>query len=429
MFFLGGGNVAESYYLCIDLKSFYASVECVERGLDPMTTDLVVADPERSDKTICLAVSPSLKAKGVKNRCRVFEIPKGLDYIMAPPRMQKYIEYAAEIYSVYLDYIAPDDIHVYSIDEAFLDVTHYLWLYNMTAKELALKLMDEIYKRVGVRATCGIGTNLYLSKIALDITAKHSPDFVGFLDEEAFKKNMWKHKPLTDFWRIGRGTAERLSKYGIYTMEDIANTPEDLLYKWFGIDAELLIDHAWGRETTTIKDIKKYRAKTNCLSSGQVLMRDYSFLEARLIVKEMVDLLCLDMVNKNLITDSVTLYVGYSNLLDVHGAHGTANIGKQTNADSIIIPAVTSLYDRIVNREYPVRRINITCNRVVTDNGAEQLSVFDNADTVKNKVIQETMLKIKSKYGKNAILKGMNFQEAATTRERNQQIGGHKAGE
>ncbi|MBE6780132.1 MAG: DNA repair protein [Ruminococcaceae bacterium] len=420
--------MTQSYYLCIDLKSFYASVECVERGLDPMTTDLVVADPERTDKTICLAVSPSLKAKGVKNRCRVFEIPKGLDYIMAPPQMQKYIDYAAEIYGVYLEYIAPEDIHVYSIDEAFLDVTHYLWLYDMTPKQLAIKLMDEVYKKVGVRATCGIGTNLYLSKIALDITAKHSADFIGFLDEDTFKKTMWRHKPLTDFWRIGRGTAERLAKYGIFTMEDIATAPEDLLYKWFGIDAELLIDHAWGRECTTIKDIKSYRAKTNCLASGQVLMRDYSFLEARLIVKEMVDLLCLDMVSKNLVTDSVTLYVGYSNTLDVHGAHGTAAISKQTNADSVIIPAVTSLYDRIVNREYPVRRINLTANRVVADSGAEQLSVFDNDDTVKNKVIQETMLKIKSRYGKNAILKGMNFQEAATTRERNQQIGGHKAG-
>lgn len=419
----------QSYYLCIDLKSFYASVECVERGLDPMTTDLVVADPDRTEKTICLAVSPSLKAKGVKNRCRVFEIPKGLDYIMAPPRMQKYIDYAAEIYGVYLDYIAPEDIHVYSIDEAFLDVTHYLWLYNMTANELALKLMDEVYKRVGVRAACGIGTNLYLCKIALDITAKHSPDYVGFLDEEAFRKTMWRHKPLTDFWRIGRGTAERLARYGIYTMEDIANTPEDLMYKWFGIDAELLIDHAFGRESTTIKDIKGYCAKSSCLASGQVLMRDYTFWEARLIVKEMVDLLCLDMVSKNLITDSVSLYVGYSNTLAVAAAHGTASIEKQTNADSIIMPSVVALYDRIVNSEYPVRRINLTANRVVVDNGAEQLGIFDNEDSIKNKIIQETMLKIKSRYGKNSILKGMNFQAAATTRERNQQIGGHKAGE
>lgn len=422
-------NVADKYFLCIDLKSFYASVECVERGLDPMTTDLVVADPERTDKTICLAVSPSLKAKGVKNRCRVFEIPDGIEYIMAPPRMQKYIDYAAEIYGIYLQYIAPEDIHVYSIDEAFIDVTNYLWIYNMTAKELAVKLMNEIYNKIGVRATCGIGTNLYLCKIALDITAKHSPDFIGFLDEEAYRQTMWKHKPLTDFWRIGGRTAERLARYGIFTMEDIAKTPENILYKWFGIDAELLIDHAWGRESTTMKDIKNYRAKSNCLSSGQVLMRDYSFIEARLIVKEMLDLLCLDMVSKNLITDSISIYIGYSNTLAVPGAKGTANITKKTNADSLIIPAVTALYDHIVNPDYPVRRINITCNRVTSDNCAEQLTVFDEDDTIKNKVIQETMLGIKAKYGKNAILKGINFEEAATTRERNQQIGGHKSGE
>lgn len=301
-----------------------------------MTTDLVVADPERGKGTICLAVSPSLKAKGVKNRCRVFEIPEGMEYIMAPPRMQKYIDYAAEIYGVYLDFIAPEDIHVYSIDEAFLDVTHYLWLYNMSSKELAIKLMDEVYKRVGVRATCGIGTNLYLCKIALDITAKKSPDFIGILNEKSYRETMWNHKPLTDFWRIGNGTAERLARYGINTMADIAHTPEDILYKWFGIDAELLIDHAWGRESTTMSDIKNYQAKSNCLSSGQVLMRDYTFLEARLIVKEMLDLLCLDMVSKKLITDSFSLYVGYSNTLGVSGAKGTAQTAKKTNADSLI---------------------------------------------------------------------------------------------
>ena len=419
--------MAEKQYLCIDLKSFYASVECVERGLDPMTTDLVVADPERTDKTICLAVSTALKAKGVKNRCRVFEIPKGLEYITAPPRMQKYIDYAAEIYEVYLKYVAPEDIHVYSIDEAFLDVTNYLWLYNMTAKDLAVKLMDEIYKKVGVRAACGIGTNLYLCKIALDITAKHSPDFIGILNEKLYCETMWNHKPITDFWRIGNGTAKRLLRYGIHTMGDIAHTPEDILYKWFGIDAELIIDHAWGRETTTMSDIKDYKAKSNCLSSGQVLMRDYTFSEARIIIKEMIDLLCLDMVSKKLITDSVSLYVGYSNSLDIPGAKGTAQIAKKTNADCLVIPAVVSLYDRIVNPNYPVRRINITCNRVVASGGAEQLSVFDETDTEKNLILQETMLKIKLKHGKNSILKGMNFQDAATTRERNRQIGGHKA--
>lgn len=416
-----------SYYLCIDLKSFYASVECVERGLDPMTTDLVVADPEREKGTICLAITPSLKAKGVKNRCRVFEIPEGLDYIMAPPRMQKYIDYAAEIYAIYLEFIAPEDIHVYSIDEAFLDVTHYLALYKMTAEELAQKMMDEVYKRLGIRATCGIGTNLYLCKIALDITAKHSPDYIGFLDEESYIKTLWKHTPLTDFWRIGGRTAQRLAKYGILTMEDIAKAPEDMLYKWFGIDAELLIDHAWGRESTTIKDIKNYRSKSHCLSSGQVLMRDYNYSEARLIVKEMLDLLCLDMVSKNLITDSITLYVGYSNTLDVPGVNGTANIIKKTNSDTLIIPAVISLYDHIVNPEYPVRRINLTCNRVTSCQEAEQLSLLDTDDTSKNRVLQETMLGIKARFGKNAVLKGMNFNEAATTRERNNQIGGHKA--
>lgn len=416
-----------SYYLCIDLKSFYASVECVERGLDPMTTDLVVADPEREKGTICLAITPSLKAKGVKNRCRVFEIPEGLDYIMAPPRMQKYIDYAAEIYAIYLEFIAPEDIHVYSIDEAFLDVTHYLVLYKMTAEELAKKMMDEVYKRLGIRATCGIGTNLYLCKIALDITAKHSPDYIGFLDEESYIKTLWKHTPLTDFWRIGGRTAQRLAKYGILTMEDIAKAPEDILYKWFGIDAELLIDHAWGRESTTIKDIKNYRAKSHCLSSGQVLMRDYNHPEARLIIKEMLDLLCLDMVSKNLITDSVTLYVGYSNTLDIPSVSGTANIIKKTNSDTLIIPAVISLYDHIVNPEYPVRRINLTCNRVTSCEEAEQLSLLETDDTTKNRTLQETVLRIKAKFGKNAVLKGMNFNEAATTRERNNQIGGHKA--
>lgn len=421
--------MSEKQYLCIDLKSFYASVECVERGLDPMTTDLVVADPDRTDKTICLAVSPSLKSKGVKNRCRVFEIPKNLEYIMAPPRMQKYIDYAAEIYSIYLKYIAPEDIHVYSIDEAFLDVTNYLWLYNMSAKELAIKLMNEIYEKVGVRATCGIGTNLYLCKIALDITAKHSPNFIGVLNEEKYRETMWNHKPITDFWRIGKGTEEHLARYGIFTMGDIAKTPEDYLYKWFGIDAELLIDHAWGRESTTMEDIKNYKAKSNCLTSGQVLMRDYTFFEARLIIKEMLDLLCLDLVSKKLITDSVSIYVGYSNSLNIAGAKGTAKIAVKTNADSLIIPAVTTLYDRIVNPKYPVRRIILNCNRVTEDMGAEQLNIFDDTNTDKNRKIQETVLKIKSRFGKNSILKGMNFQDAATTRERNRQIGGHKSGE
>ncbi|MBR6955429.1 MAG: DNA repair protein, partial [Firmicutes bacterium] len=305
--------MSEKAYLCIDLKSFYASVECVERGLDPMTTRLVVADPTRTDKTICLAVSPALKALGVKNRCRVFEIPKTIDYIMAPPRLQKYIDYSAEIYGIYLKYISKDDIYVYSIDECFMDITKYLKLYNKTPREMAMFLMDEITREVGVRATAGIGTNLYLAKIALDITAKHSPDFIGELDEMSYRTKLWDHKPITDFWRIGPGTARRLAKYGIYTMGDITLADEDLLYKVFGIDAELLIDHAWGYEPTEIKHIKAHKPKTNSLSRGQVLMRDYKFDEGRLIVKEMMELLALELVQKQLVTQSVTLDVGYSN--------------------------------------------------------------------------------------------------------------------
>lgn len=422
--------MSEKQYMCIDLKSFYASVECVELGLDPMTTNLVVADPERGDKTICLAVSPSMKALGVRNRCRVFEIPKNIEYIMAEPRMQKYIEYAAEIYSIYLTYVSPYDIHVYSIDEVFLDVTHYLPLYKMTAKELAVKIMGDIVDKVGVRATCGIGTNLYLAKIALDITAKHAKDFIGILDEESYRATMWNHKPLTDFWRVGKGTANKLALYGIHTMGDIAHASEDMLYHMFGIDAELLIDHAWGREPTTIADIKAYHSKTNCLTSGQVLMRDYSFNEGELIVKEMTDQLCLEMLDKGVVTSSVTLYVGYSNSLRMESARGTASLATETNADSMMIPAVTALYRRIVNPAYPVRRINITCNNVVKDSGMYQYSLYDDAKALeRNRKLQQAMLDIKKKYGKNSILKGMNLEEAATGRERNRQIGGHKSGE
>lgn len=416
--------------LCIDLKSFYASVECVERGLDPMTTNLVVADPERSDKTICLAITPPMKALGIKNRCRVFEIPKGVDYITAPPRMQKYIDYAAEIYAVYLKYISPEDIHVYSIDEAFFDVTDYLPLYRLTAKQLAQKMMQDVLENIGVRATCGIGDNLYLAKVALDITAKHSPDFIGALTEESYKATMWNHRPLTDFWRIGKGTAKRLAEKGIFTMGDIAKTPEELLYGWFGIDAELLIDHAHGREPTLMTDIKSYKSKTNCLTSGQVLMCDYSFFDGEIIVKEMMDSLCTEMVEKGLVTDSVTMYVGYSNSLNMDFARGSASIAIPTSADSLLIPAAVNLYRRIVDPNYPVRRINITCNRVVQDSGVTQLSLLDDNDAlINNKIVQETMLSIKKRFGKNSILKGTSLSSAATGRERNCQIGGHKSGE
>ena len=418
-------------YLCIDLKSFYASVECIERGLDPMTTNLVVADPERSDKTICLAITPSMKALGIHNRCRVFEIPKNVKYIMAEPRMQKYIDYAAEIYGIYLKYISKDDIHVYSIDEAFLDVTSYLSHYKVNAKEMALMLMSEIFKKTGVRATCGVGINLYLAKIALDITAKHSPDFIGILEEESYQKTLWDHKPITDFWRIGAGTARRLEQHGITTMRQVAHADEDMLYKVFGIDAELLIDHAWGREPTTIADIKAFKPKTNCLTSGQVLMRDYSFEEGKLIVREMMDLLCLDMVEKELVTTSVSLYVGYSNALQAEPSKGTASLITASSADTILIPAVVALYERIVDKSKPVRRVNIACNNVAKETEYRQLSFFDAQDETaeRDHKVQKAVLSIKNKYGKDAVLKGMNFEESATTRMRNHQIGGHKSGE
>lgn len=420
----------EKKYLCIDLKSFFASVECVERGLDPMTENLIVADPERSDKTICLAVTPAMKALGVRNRCRVFEIPKGIKYITAPPRMQKYIDYAAKIYSVYLEYIAPEDIHVYSIDEVFMDVTDYLTLYGLTAKELAIKLMSAVLERVGVRATCGIGTNLYLAKIALDITAKRAPDFIGELNEQSYKETLWEHRPITDFWRIGPGLAGKLAEHAVYTMGGIAKLPEDYLYNWFGIDAELLIDHAWGREPTTIADIKNYTSKSNCLNSGQVLMRDYTFDEAEIIVKEMMDQLCLELVSKELVTRSVTLNVGYSNTLHMESARGTASVSIPTNSNGSLVPAVVNLYKRIVAKKSMVRRITLTCNNVLSEKTVnEQVNFFESDQENKARVIQDTLLDIKRKFGKNAILKGTNFEEAATGRERNRQIGGHKSGE
>lgn len=417
-------------YLCIDLKSFYASVECAERDLDPMKTNLVVADPSRTDKTICLAVSPAMKALGVRNRCRVFEIPKNIEYIMAEPRMQKYIDYAAEIYGIYLKYMAKEDIYVYSIDEVFLDITGYLKKYGMCARQMAVMLMNDIYDTLGVPSACGIGTNLYLTKIALDITAKHSPDFIGYLDQNLYKKTLWDHKPITDFWRVGAGTAKRLEKYGIETMGDIARCNEALLYRLFGVDAELLIDHANGIEPVTIADIKAYRPRTNCLASGQVLMRDYGCDEARIIVSEMTDALCLELVEKGLVTQSVTLHIGYSNAEDVPPSHATVQIERETSSDNLLRPRVCSLYDKTVNRHAPIRRINITFNKVTPKGDAQQLSFFEEEDKSieKHETIQKAVIDIKKKYGNNSILKGMNLKEGATAKERNMQIGGHKSG-
>ncbi len=416
-------------YLCIDQKSFYATVECVARGLDPMTTDLVVADPERSENTICLAVSTHMKKLGVKNRCRIKEIPPYIKHIVAPPRMQLYIDCAAEIYGVFLKYLSPEDIYVYSIDESFLDVTPYLKMYGMQAKELAKMIMKDVRDTVGTICTCGIGTNLYLAKIALDLTAKHAEDFIGELDEESYREKLWDHRPITDFWRISTGTEARLKRYGISTMRGIAKADEDCLYKCFGIDAELLIDHAWGREPTTIADIKGYKSKAKSLSSSQVLMRDYKYAEGELIAKEMIDQLCLDMAAKKLVTESISLYVGYSYTEGVPGVGGTAQFARPTNLAVEVVPAIAALYRRIVNPAYVIRRIGLSCNGVVEDPQMLQFNMFEDVNRqLREKALQEALLAIRAKYGKNSVLKGMNYQEAATGRERNNQIGGHRSG-
>lgn len=416
-------------YVCIDLKSFYASVECRKRGLDPMKANLVVADPERTEKTICLAVSPAMKALGVPGRCRVFEIPKGIKYEMAPPRMQLYIDCSAEIYGIYLKYIAKEDIHVYSIDEVFMDVTDYLTMYQMSARELGMKIMKDIYDSTGIISTCGIGTNLYLAKIALDITAKHVDDHIGELDEESYRRTLWDHKPITDFWRVGKGTAKRLESIGIQTMRGITEAPEEVLYKLFGVDAELLIDHAWGRETTTMADIKNYKPQSTSVSSGQVLECDYTFENGKLVVKEMADLLCLELVDKGLVTNSITLHVGYSNHFAKKPAHGTTTMTVTTSSAKQIIAYTEQLYERIVDRFTPVRRMTVSFNNV-QDEAYRQYDLFsDPAELEREHKIQKAMLDIKEKFGKNAILKGMNLEEGATTMTRNRQIGGHKSGE
>lgn len=416
-------------YLCIDLKSFYASVECVERGLDPLTANLAVADPERSDRTICLAISPSMKALGIKNRCRVFQIPKGVDYIMAPPRMKLYIAYSADIYAVYLKYIAKEDIHVYSIDEAFLDVTDYLFLYQMEAKELAVKIMEDVKSSTGITATAGIGTNLYLAKVALDITAKHAKDYIGYLDEELYRKELWNHQPLQDFWRVGSGTVKRLAEMGIRTMGELARTDESLLYQRFGIDAELLIDHAWGRETTTMADIKAYKPRSNSVSSGQVLARNYSYEEGVLIVKEMTDALCLDLMDRGLVTESVSMMIGYSYETGRGPSRGTRPMTICTNSCRMILPYVMELYDRIVDKNLPIRRLNIIFNQVM-DEAYEQYDLFTNPlEVERDRKLQKAVLQVKKRFGKNALVRGMDLQEAGTAMERNRQIGGHRSGE
>ncbi len=500
----------ERTYIAIDLKSFYASVECRERGLDPMDTNLVVADESRTDKTICLAVTPSLKSYGISGRGRLFEVKQrvkeanagrrhdapgrrlegsshffselqanpelAIDFIIAPPRMAYYMEYSTRIYEVYMKYIAPEDIVVYSIDEVFMDVTDYLNTYKLSPHDLAMKIILDVLETTGITATAGIGTNLFLCKVAMDIVAKHIPADengvrIAELDEMSYRKTLWAHQPLTDFWRVGRGIAKKLEENGMFTMGDVARCSvhdEDKLYKLFGKNAELLIDHAWGWEPTTIEAIKAYRPSTNSLGSGQVLHQPYEPDKAKLVLREMADLLVLDLVDKGLVTDQIVVTVGYDieNLTDperskkYHGAivkdhygrqipkhaHGTANLDGHTSSTKKIMCAVSELFDRIVDKNLLVRRLNIVANHVLPEadapkknDGFVQLDLFtdyaalelkqerERAELEREKKMQKAMLTIKKKFGKNAILKGMNLEEGATAKDRNRQIGGHKA--
>lgn len=444
-------------YLVIDLKSFYASVECVERGLDPMTTDLVVADASRTKKTICLAVSPSLKAKGVRNRCRLFEVPEGLDFIIAPPRMHLYMERSADIYSVYLRYVAPEDMHVYSIDEAFLDVTGYLDLYGCSARELGERIRRDVVRTTGIPATCGLGTNMYLAKVALDITAKHSPDFFGVLDEQTYRDTLWTHRPITDFWRVGPGTARRLAELGIHTMGQLAVHPQEPLYRAFGVDAEILIDHAWGREPVTIADIKAYRSKDKSLSSGQVLGQDKDFAGGLLVAKEMADDLALQLVEKGLVARGVSIAVGYclsagekdelrrqaaadgaDGRAGEHGARvrwgefaegGSARLAVPTSSRTEVMRAATALFEQVADHGRPIHRLTMTLTGVTPEGTGEQMGLFrDGAQLERERRRQQAISEVKRKFGKNALLKGMDLLPEATQRERNGQIGGHRSG-
>lgn len=501
-------------YIAIDLKSFYASVECVERGLDPMTANLVVADLSRTEKTICLAVSPSLKEYGISGRARLFEVvqrvkevnaerqrtapgqrltgsssdarelktspEKAVDYIVAPPRMAHYIEYSTKIYEIYLKYVAPEDCHVYSIDEIMMDVTDYLGIYRMTARELAGKIVGDIHAATGITATAGIGTNLYLCKVAMDIVAKHIPPDkngvrIASLNEKSYRRILWAHRPITDFWRVGKGYAGKLEEHGMYTMGDVARCSlgepgdyynEDLLYRLFGVNAELLIDHAWGWEPCTMADIKSYKPETNSIVSGQVLKCPYMADRARIVVREMAEMMALDLVEKRLVTDQIVLTVGYdmenlsgSKMRDYKGeittdrygrkipkhAHGTGNIGEHTSSSGMIVDAVLKLYDRIINKSFLIRRISLCVNHVVDEGMIRKEPVFEQLDLFtdyaalkkeqeekdaklkRERKLQEAMLDIKKRYGKNAVLKGTSLVKGATAIERNNQIGGHKA--
>ena len=413
-------------YLCIDLKSFYASVECVERGLNPFEVNLVVADPDRGGGAITLAATPAIKKLGVPSRGRIYEIPDNIEYIIARPRMHLYMEYSARIYSIFLKHIAPEDIHVYSIDEAFLDATPYLELYGLTPKQLARRILEEIYDETGITATVGIGTNLFLTKVALDITAKHTPDNMGYLDEELFKQQLWHHTPLTDIWMIGAGTARHLAKLGIFDLYDLTQYPEWILYKEFGVNAEILIDHAWGKEPVEIKDIKAYKPTSNSISNSQILFEDYTANDAYLILKEMVDSNVLVLTEKHLVTDHISLFIGYSK--DKRKpSRGSRKITNRTNSYRILMEEFRLLYKKIVDPTYSIRHIGISFGNV-KDEIYEQYDLFADIEEIeKERKLQQTLVDIRNKYGKNAVLKGMNYLDKGTARYRNTTIGGHKA--
>ena len=416
----------QKIYMCIDLKSFYASVECAERGLDPFKIKLVVADPSRGDGAITLAATPAIKRLGVKSRGRIYEIPKNIEYITATPRMSLYMEYSARIYKTILKYICKDDIYVYSIDECFIDATPYLNLYKLKVRDLAKLIIKDIYNTTSITATCGIGTNMFLCKVALDICAKHKSDNIAYLDEDIFKQTLWHHRPLTDFWMIGKGSEARLNMLGIKDLYDLAHYDERVLYKVFGINAKTLIDHANGKEDTTIADIKAYKPKSNSLSNSQILFEDYNYKDAYTVLKEMVETNVLELTSKHLVTNHISLYIGYSK--DVIKASSSSNlISNTTNSYKILLNEFTTLYKKIVNTNYPIRKLGISFGNL-KDEYYAQYDLFTNVDEIeKERKAQEALVYIKQKYGKNTVLKGTNFLDKATARKRNTLIGGHNA--
>lgn len=415
-------------YMCIDLKSFYASVECADRGLDPFTTNLVVADPARGDGTICLAASPAIKALGVSSRARVFEIPKDIEYVKAPPRMKRYMEVSAQIYGIYLQRISAQDIHVYSIDECFIDATPYLKLYNTDARSLAKLLMKDVEDQTHICATAGIGTNLFLAKVALDVTAKHVDDHIGFLNEREFRRKIWHHQPITDIWGIGPGIARRLRQYNVRDLAGITQIDERFLHKEFGVNAEYLIDHAWGYEPCTMADIHAYRPHGHSTANGQVLMRDYSVAEARNVLREMATASALDLVEKRLVCDSVALYVGYSwDDLGAPSAGAARKLGKLTNSRSELLARVLEIYDQIVDRDRSVRRLSVSLGGLADEKYATHTLFDDVAAEEEEHSLSAATLAVQKKFGKNALLRGVSLREEATQRERNNQVGGHRA--